>query len=81
MGLITLVQPDEQFWLMVAVDDNDPTEVKHKICDDHEPTAEELVHTFSDSGQNPRCQILSANCQCDLLSQLIASAFHLRITL
>lgn len=42
MGLITLVQPDEQFWLMVAVDDNDPTEVKHKICDDHEPTADEL---------------------------------------
>ena len=42
MGLITLVQPDEQFWLLVAVDDNDPTEVKHKILDDQEPSTEEL---------------------------------------
>lgn len=47
MGLITLVQPDEQFWLLVAVDDADPTEVKHKILDDHEPTDAELDGTWT----------------------------------
>lgn len=41
MGLITLVQPDERFWLLVSVDDADPTEIKHKIVND-EPSDDEL---------------------------------------
>ena len=41
MGLITLVQPDERFWLHITVDDTDPTEIKHKITQD-EPNEGEL---------------------------------------
>ena len=42
MGLITLVQPNETFWVLVAADDNDPTDIRHKISQD-EPTDKELA--------------------------------------
>jgi hypothetical protein len=41
MGLITLVQPDERFWLLISVDQEDQTQITHKVLTD-EPSDGEL---------------------------------------